>query len=272
MSKNYYFYSTPFIGINSFLKICSNGFKFSTNNFYCQSLFCIFIVWRAIGWIFRILLNTFLLHLFIIISNQLPINATTLMLSFIFNANFNANKSCISSSVKKNFLPFWFKAFQFKNKLCFSTTYFIFFQKNSWYSKWEKYLSQQCFHLCRNVAFSFRHKWKQSLKWITKKELQIWISISNYFKNRKTMLFYVLRLNFSVKTKSKTLFLILLFNLSKKNKQTKWHFRYNDSHPIFLGCIIQIFAHQVFIIRFLWIRYFTQSDQLNHTGCIIKIV
>ena len=117
-----------------------------------------------------------------------------------------SNKSCISSSIKKNFLPFWFKAFQLKNKLCFSTTYFIFFQKNSWYSKWEKYLSQQCFHLCRNVAFSFRHKWKQSLKWITKNELQIWISISNYFKNRKTILFYVLRLTFSVKQNPKLYF------------------------------------------------------------------
>ena len=134
MSKNY-FHSAPFIGINSFLKICSNGFKFSTDNFYCQSLFHIFIVWRAIGWIFRILLNTFLLHLFIIISNQLPINATTLMLSFIFNANFNANKSCISLSVKKNFPPFCFKAFQLKNKLCFSTIFFIYFS--------EKFMIQQ---------------------------------------------------------------------------------------------------------------------------------
>ena len=25
-------------------------------------------------------------------------------------------------------------------------------------------MSQQCLHLCRNVAFSFRHKWKESLK------------------------------------------------------------------------------------------------------------
>ena len=33
MNKNYYSYFIPFIGINNFLKICSNGFRFSTDTF-----------------------------------------------------------------------------------------------------------------------------------------------------------------------------------------------------------------------------------------------
>ena len=37
ISKNY-FYFALFIGINSFLEICSNDFKFSTTTFYCQRL------------------------------------------------------------------------------------------------------------------------------------------------------------------------------------------------------------------------------------------
>ena len=49
----------------------------------------------------------------------------------------------------------------------------------------------------------------------------------DYFENRETISFYILRLNFSIETKIKTSFLISHFNLSKKNK-TKWHFRYTD--------------------------------------------
>ena len=58
------------------------------------------------------------------------------------------------------------------------------------------------------------------LKWKTKNELQIWISMSSYFENRKSISFYVLRLNFSIKTKTKTLFLFSHFNLSKKRNGT----------------------------------------------------
>ena len=69
------------------------------------------------------------------------------------------------------------------------------------------------------------------LKLKTKYDLEIWISISSYFENRKTISFYVLCLSFNVETKIKTLFLISHFNLSKKqtNKKNKLHFRYTDS-------------------------------------------
>ena len=54
------------------------------------------------------------------------------------------------------------------------------------------------------------------LKWKTKNELQIWILMTSYFENRKTISFYVLRLNFNEETKTKTLLPISHFNLSKK--------------------------------------------------------
>ena len=56
------------------------------------------------------------------------------------------------------------------------------------------------------------------LKWKRKNELQIWISKSSYFKNRKTILFHVICLKFSIKTKIETLFLISHFNLPKNLK------------------------------------------------------
>ena len=46
-----------------------------------------------------------------------------------------------------------------------------------------------------------------------------------YFENQKTNQFHVLCLNFRIETKTKTLFVISYFNLSKK---TKWHFEYRD--------------------------------------------
>ena len=42
----------------------------------------------------------------------------------------------------------------------------------------------------------------------------------SYFKNGKTISFYVLCLNFSIERKVKTLFIISFFNLSKKLNDT----------------------------------------------------
>ena len=53
-----------------------------------------------------------------------------------------------------------------------------------------------------------------------KTKLQIWISMFSFFENRKTTYFDVFSLNFSLETKTKTLFLISYFNLSKKKNET----------------------------------------------------
>ena len=58
-------------------------------------------------------------------------------------SNQTSNKSCISLSVKENFLPFCFKVFQLKNKLCFSTIFFIYFFS-------EKFMIQQARKTCHN--------------------------------------------------------------------------------------------------------------------------
>ena len=64
------------------------------------------------------------------------------------------------------------------------------------------------------------------LKWKTKNKLQIWISMFSYFENRKSTYFDVLRLNFSIETRIKTLYYNFIFQFIEK---TKWHFGYTDS-------------------------------------------
>ena len=58
------------------------------------------------------------------------------------------------------------------------------------------------------------------LKWKTKNEIQIWISMFSYFENWKIIYCYVLCLNLSTEIQIKTLFLISYFNLSKYFKYT----------------------------------------------------
>ena len=53
-----------------------------------------------------------------------------------------------------------------------------------------------------------------------KNEFQIWISMFSYYEKWKSIQFVILCLNFSIEAKTKTLFLIWWFNLSKKWNDT----------------------------------------------------
>ena len=113
------------------------------------------------------------------------------------------------------------------------------------------------------------------LKWKTKNKLQIWILMSSYFEKRKTISFYVLCLNFSIKTKMKTIFLITHFNLSRKKKwngtlgtweslQFLWEEQMNNAiikknmivcENSFLCCFYRVFYFRIALINVLQICF-----------------
>ena len=73
-------------------------------------------------------------------------------------------KAVFHRQSKKTFCHFDSKLFSLKiNFALVQLSLYFFSEKFMIRQVRKKHLSQQCFDLCRNVTFPFRHKWKQSL-------------------------------------------------------------------------------------------------------------